>query len=144
MKVLNRFFEEDKDGSYLGFSTPGNRLNYVNMNAVHHRLCKPARVSNNDPSESQRLFFNLWITNKGRDAVNMSSIFRHRKVSLVFHHTSSLSLQPVFPYTSTKVSKLFNHKQIAVSLDDIQTYLHIFVPLSTIVLLNMPLVVMSV
>lgn len=56
------------------------------MDIAYHRLFKPTRTENT--AHAPRYFFKLQFANKGIDAVNISKILNHKKLSHAFRHIS--------------------------------------------------------
>jgi hypothetical protein len=118
LKTLNTLFEQARDSPYLDFSTAEYRLNYMIMDIAHHKLFKPPKIMDISPNLAAS-FFKLKFYNRGIDAVNLSNIFRHKKVRSRNPEYFKSKSTPCISYTCTPTiaCKLFNYKQTLQSLN---------------------------
>ncbi|MCU7801424.1 MAG: hypothetical protein KZQ70_15165, partial [gamma proteobacterium symbiont of Lucinoma myriamae] len=94
------------------------------MDIAHHRLFKPVLTGSAD--EENRSFLKINFKNKGLDAINISNILHHKKVTSTVP-TYFKPRAPLISYSYTRpiASKIFNYKQ---TLQDLTTNGHAYNP----------------
>jgi len=90
------------------------------IDVAHHRLYKP--VLNNSYTPEKRKFVNRHFANKELDAINIANIFHYKSVQANVPAYFKQQAEPIisYTYTSTIVSKMFNHRKTLqhLNIDD--------------------------